>query len=970
MKKDIEGYIRWLNKIRAGKRRALALVLAMSLTVSGNVFWFMRNIGTALTDDPICGMEEHTHTDECYDGDTLICGKEEHVHTDACYVDTSNHETASVWEATIPSLSGDLRSDLVSVALSQVGYEQGTDSYTRYGDWYGNPNGEWNVMFVSFCLNYAGISSSDIPYGSGCWAWQVKLEEKELISDMTVMPQMGDIILVENDGDGKCDTAGIAVDITGSSISVVEGNVGGKTCVVTYQDSEVFGFVSIDPSEPEVSEEPAAAEVEEQEVQNDDALVEVFASLEAVTDSGITVNANIPEGAFPEGVTMTATDVSDSGMISRALDIAESESGNDNEVKGSVAVDITFYDSEGNEIEPAEGAQIDVTMAFPESRQLTGDDYQLFHINEEGVEKISDATVSGAEANFTSGEFSIFVVTATGLKDKDRINAYLDAAGMDPALNHDGYIQNGQYHPYYLRVGETVDLIGTVDDTSITPDLDYYYDWMSNTVVIENEVRTPGRVTATVRAIAPGSVAVKMTYGSQQENFSIGVLENKDTARIIDFNDYPEYDGTDATIQTVNVDFLDEVIVIGPSANGEFPKILDADNPDGWVIVNDTSTIGWYSDGDGRLGRRFIVDGYGGNNQQVFTLYLASGATKKIKVKANESMIDHADIEIADGGVYTEVSFDIGSGGGLTKTITQYQSYVHGVNTCKLYDSNGQLVPLYERTGDTAVLVNPLTSHFVHSDYWHDSRFSPGMSQYELTSKYRKTSDDSPYYIWSAKRFYYQDVDHVEFDVELQIIPTSVVTYSWNGTGWSATPISTEEYTIDYQNGTYSKKVDGVQTVTNGNLEDDHVVQHEDSVVFELGRRYVIDAYNKCPNHTGLDFTVHANHASVRFGATKELTNGVLHGNDFEFQLLDSNGVVKQVRNSADGKVQFGNIEFDTPGTYLFTVKEVVGTSQNIRYDTKEYQGEVTGTDVENSGGILMADVRDLNNDYTFNFVN
>ena len=29
--------------------------------------------------------------------------------------------------------------------------------YTRYGDWYGNPYGSWDVMFVAFCQHYAGI---------------------------------------------------------------------------------------------------------------------------------------------------------------------------------------------------------------------------------------------------------------------------------------------------------------------------------------------------------------------------------------------------------------------------------------------------------------------------------------------------------------------------------------------------------------------------------------------------------------------------------------------------------------------------------------------------------------------------------------------------------------------------------------------------------------------------------------------
>ena len=37
---------------------------------------------------PHCGIEEHTHTDECYEN-RLICGKEEgegaHTHTDECY---------------------------------------------------------------------------------------------------------------------------------------------------------------------------------------------------------------------------------------------------------------------------------------------------------------------------------------------------------------------------------------------------------------------------------------------------------------------------------------------------------------------------------------------------------------------------------------------------------------------------------------------------------------------------------------------------------------------------------------------------------------------------------------------------------------------------------------------------------------------------------------------------------------------
>ena len=235
MKKDIEGYVKWLNVIRVGRKRALALVLAMSVAVSGNVFWLMRASGTALSEEPLCGItehkhgdecyetvlicedEEHEHTDECYET-RLICELEEHTHNEGCYVDISSHETKKDWEKTIPELTGDHSDDLISVAASQLGYEEGADGYSRFGDWYGNADADWNVMFVSFCLNYAGISKTDIPYGSGCWAWQVKLAESGLlVTDMTDKPIGGDILLIDTDGDGKCDLTGVIMSIDGDT---------------------------------------------------------------------------------------------------------------------------------------------------------------------------------------------------------------------------------------------------------------------------------------------------------------------------------------------------------------------------------------------------------------------------------------------------------------------------------------------------------------------------------------------------------------------------------------------------------------------------------------------------------------------------------------------------------------------------------------------------------------------------------
>ena len=59
--------------------------------------------------------------------------------------------------------TGDMRKDLIGVALTQVGYtesernftvddEGNRHGYSRYGAWYGVPYADWSAIFVSFCL--------------------------------------------------------------------------------------------------------------------------------------------------------------------------------------------------------------------------------------------------------------------------------------------------------------------------------------------------------------------------------------------------------------------------------------------------------------------------------------------------------------------------------------------------------------------------------------------------------------------------------------------------------------------------------------------------------------------------------------------------------------------------------------------------------------------------------------------------
>ena len=151
---------------------------------------------------PVIEAPIHYHTDDCYE-EVLTCGLEEHHHTVNCLADPlADVEDESEWLAkTNTTLSGDWSADLLTVAQSQLGYEQSEKNfeldaddgvtvrhYTRYGEWYGNPYGEWDVMFLSYCLNYAGIPQSAIPQRAGVLALRSDLRATGYLMDPQSIP--------------------------------------------------------------------------------------------------------------------------------------------------------------------------------------------------------------------------------------------------------------------------------------------------------------------------------------------------------------------------------------------------------------------------------------------------------------------------------------------------------------------------------------------------------------------------------------------------------------------------------------------------------------------------------------------------------------------------------------------------------------------------------------------------------------
>ena len=166
---------------------------------------------------PVAEGPVHHHTDACYAPDYTadpICGKEEHRHTVNCLSDPLDGvEDESDWLAkTDTNLTGMWPEDLVTVAKSQLSYEQSEKNfeldpadgvtvrhYTRYGQWYGNPYGAWDVMFLSYCLNYAGAPQTVVPQRAGTQALRSELRGSDWLKDAADVEQIlpGDIVFYD-----------------------------------------------------------------------------------------------------------------------------------------------------------------------------------------------------------------------------------------------------------------------------------------------------------------------------------------------------------------------------------------------------------------------------------------------------------------------------------------------------------------------------------------------------------------------------------------------------------------------------------------------------------------------------------------------------------------------------------------------------------------------------------------------------
>ncbi|MBO7251558.1 MAG: Cna B-type domain-containing protein, partial [Oscillospiraceae bacterium] len=149
---------------------------------------------------------------------------------------------------------------------------------TRYGQWYGNPYGDWGAMFVSFCLDYAGTGAA--PANAGVEPMRLEWEAAQLyIAADLFSPQPGNLLFLHKSEDPEAaalltsaelaqrpaNAVAIITDFDGTNVFVIEGDVDGVVAETSYAINDPailgYGLVPEDPNFSLMVERPETAHI-------------------------------------------------------------------------------------------------------------------------------------------------------------------------------------------------------------------------------------------------------------------------------------------------------------------------------------------------------------------------------------------------------------------------------------------------------------------------------------------------------------------------------------------------------------------------------------------------------------------------------------------------------------------------------------------------------------------------------------
>ena len=296
--------------------------------------------------------------------------------------------------------SGEQASDIVGIAQTQVGYGEGYDGYTKYGDWYGLPYSDWCAMFVSWCANQAGVDTSQFPSFALCSAgcdWFISQGRFHYSGEY--VPQAGDLIFYSSYGDIY--HVGLVTGSDGYNVYSIEGNYNEMVCNVSYSLSygDILGYATPAYKTAGASAPVVEQQKEEEEEEDSEEIPEVIETVETETETDSVVEDSDVSEEVVTTDTEDETDVVDS----------EADTEADVETDSSVEEVTTVTDS-------SEDKEEEDTSVEPKTEEI----------------KVPNGDVNSDEATDSYDSLLIqrYLVWGENIDDIDLTNADVNASGM------------------------------------------------------------------------------------------------------------------------------------------------------------------------------------------------------------------------------------------------------------------------------------------------------------------------------------------------------------------------------------------------------------------------------------------------------------------------------------------------------------------------------------------------------------
>lgn len=348
----------------------------------------------------------HHHTDACYE-EVLVCPLPEHHHTVSCLSDTSaDLETPEEWQAANADavITGEWNQDLLSVAKTQLGYEQSEKNfeidpadgvtlryYSRYGQSYGNAYGEWDVMFLAYCLKYAEIPQSAIPQeasvlalrssmsgmdwlleedGSAAQPGDIVIYNKYVTRTVAVdssadsaEPDLDDLFSVDTEFENSADLEGSGVSALDAAPSADDSTGAQDTAATSGTQDTVLTPEPVDPQTEQLAEKPV-----------DSADTAAPSTVTSVSGADTLAPSVVSPAAEPQTTTVTdALPVETVGIVSSVDKDADTLTVISGDVDGKVA-EVTLFNTDVENVISVAYAQIELSEGDSDSDDDTASD--------------------------------------------------------------------------------------------------------------------------------------------------------------------------------------------------------------------------------------------------------------------------------------------------------------------------------------------------------------------------------------------------------------------------------------------------------------------------------------------------------------------------------------------------------------------------------------------------------------------